>query len=170
MNQLLQWWQERAGREQAALVAAAVLLILTAGYLAVEPMLKEAARKRAEIPQLRSDLRWMQARVDDVRELRRQGASGAAAGNGGPILGRIEETARAQGIRGALSELQGQGSAGARVELEGVAFPALLDWLSTLRARAGIVAVEADIRRREEGGPGWVDARLVLRRPGGEGS
>lgn len=166
MNPLLQWWQERAGREKASLVAAAVLLGLTAVYLMVEPVLKEAARKRAEVPELRADLRWMKARVEEVRGLRQQGAPGAAGG--GPVLGRIEETARAQGIRGALSQLQGQGEAGARVELEGVAFPALLDWLATLRARAGIVAVEADIQRREEGGAGRVDARLVLRR--GDGS
>jgi type II secretory pathway component PulM len=170
MNALLQWWRQRPAREQALLAVGAAALLVTGAYLAVEPVFREAARKRAEIPELRRDLRWMQRQVPEIRELRRQQGPSASGKGSGPVLPRIEQTARAQGIRDSVEELQGQGEAGARVQLSNVAFPALLDWLATLRERGGIRAVEADIHRPEEGSPGRVDAELVLRRAGEGGS
>lgn len=169
MKALWQWWQERNAREQAFLAAAALVLVVTGGYLAVEPVFREVARMRAEIPELRQDLHWMQRHVAEVQELRQQG-SAAPTNEDRPVLPTVERTARAQDVRESLNELEDQGSDAVRARLDGVAFPALLDWLTTLRERAGITVVKADIQRPKDGKAGRVDAELVLRRAGEEES
>jgi len=70
---VMQWWRERAPREQALLGGGAVVLLLTVAYLMIEPVLEERRRLAAEIPQLRQDLAWMQEHLAEVQRLRRAG-------------------------------------------------------------------------------------------------
>ena len=161
-----EWGAERAARERVALVIAAVALVITVGYLALEPALQERRRLAREIPKLRQDLAWMRGHVNEIRRLQAQSGSAAEPGAGSLTPAVVESSLRGAGLAEKLEGLRPEGN-GVRLVFERIAFGKLLDWLRSFQRQTGAVARGAQVERIPDA-PGQVKARLTLA-PRGEG-
>lgn len=160
------WWQARAPREKGLLGAAAVALLGAALFSALAPRLEERRRLAAELPQLRADLGWMEARVAVVRRLRAAGGEAASAGLGagpGVSAAGVEEVLRALGLREQVSGLRPGGEQGGlAIVFNEVAFSDLALFVSRLQAAGQGRVVSAQVNRLEDQS-GAVSASLILR-------
>ena len=160
------WWQARAPREKGLLGAVAVALVGAALFSALTPRLEERRRLAAELPQLRADLGWMEARVAVVRRLRAAAGEAASAGLGagpGVSAAGVEEVLRALGLREQVSGLRPGGEQGGlAIVFNEVAFSDLALFVSRLQAAGQGRVVSAQVNRLE-GQSGAVSASLILR-------
>lgn len=154
------WWQERPQRERVALVAGGLAVLATAGYLMLEPVIKERQRLAAEIPQLRQDLAWMQEKLDTVKRLQRQSApEGATSRTLTPAM--VQAAVRRAGLQEQVAGLRTAGGEGVRVTFDRAPFAAVTEMLQDLRRRSGAQVTQARIDRLPES-EGQVKAELSL--------
>ena len=160
------WWQARAPREKRLLGAAAIALLGAALFSALAPRLEERRRLAAELPQLRADLGWMEARVAVVNRLRAAGGAAASAGLGdgpGVSAAGVEEVLRALGLREQVSGLRPGGKQGGlAIVFNEVAFSDLALFVSRLQAAGQGRVVSAQVNRLEDRSDA-VSASLTLR-------
>lgn len=160
------WWQARAPGEKRFLGAAAIALLGAALFSALAPRLEERRRLAAELPQLRADLAWMEARVAVVNRLRAAVGEAASAESGagpGVSAAGVEEVLRALGLREQVSGLRPGGEQGGlAIVFNEVAFSDLALFVSRLQAAGQGRVVSAQVNRLE-GGSGAVSASLTLR-------
>ncbi len=145
-------------RERSLLAAGTVVVIAAVLYVAVlEPRYQRLHMLRAQVPELKADLAWMQqqaARHDSL--LGRRGRQ--AAGTGVPLLTLVEQSATAGGLRAHIGRMQPAPEGRVTVWFEEVPFDAWLKWLDSLGSRQ-VAVVAATVDRA---GPGLVNVRLTL--------
>ena len=126
----MNWWRQRSARERLGLAAAAALFAALALFLALEPMLEERRRLSGEIPGLREDLAWMQARLGEAGRL-----GEPAAVDGQPALSpaRVETLLEEAGLRRQVSAMQPLAGQGILVSFDDVNFADLLALISRLQ-------------------------------------
>lgn len=155
------WLQALAPRERAIVLGAAVVLIALIVYLlAIEPALRAQEQRQQRVEALERELEWMRGAAAELKEL--GGAPAQATGSGQPPYLAVDRALRAAGLP-RPETLEPVGAGGARLELEGVSFDALIRVLERLQAREGLQATRARFRRT---GVGQVDADLTLERAG----
>jgi general secretion pathway protein M len=161
---LAAWWRERAPREQWLLVAGGAALALVALYLVLEPRLRERQRLAAEIPQLRQDLTWMEARVAVAQRLAGEAGTGDGEGEGAATItpALVQEAVRGGGLQQQLAELGTNPGGGVRLSFREVPFGQLLELVQAVKRRTGARVASARIRRLPDQ-PGLVKAELTLR-------
>ena len=157
---IMDWWQQRAPREQYVLVTGAVLLIFTIIYLLFEPLLQQRQRIEAGIPLMHDDLAWMQARTAEIDQLR--GNTGPA-GTGKAVLtiALVEELLHSAGVHAQLSELRPAQGDAVMIRFNQVSYAQLMEFLVQLRSRAAARVILASIVRLDEQ-VGMVEASLTL--------
>lgn len=154
MGDVVDWWQSRAQRERYAIFGAGLAMLVTAGFLALEPLLDERTRLRASIPGQQSDLAWMRAHLAEARHY----ASRAAGG------GEVRFSAASVRAGLATAGLEGQATRIGEprpgrvvVGFDAVAHAALIDWLAKLEGDGDSRLAHADIRALSAR-PGQVEA------------
>lgn len=160
------WWQARAPKEKRLLGVAAIALLGAALFSALAPRLEERQRLAAELPRLRADLAWMEARVAVVNRLRAAVGEAASAEPGagpGVSAAGVEEVLRDLGLRKQVSGLRAGGEQGGlAIVFNEVAFSDLALFVSRLQAAGQGRVVSAQVNRLE-GRSGTVSASLTLR-------
>lgn len=160
------WWQARAPKEKRLLGMAAIALLGAALFSALAPRLEERRRLAAELPRLRADLAWMEARVAVVNRLRAAvGETASAELGAGPSVSAagVEEVLRALGLREQVSGLRAGGEQGGlAIAFNEVAFSDLALFVSRLQAAGQGRVVSAQVNRLEDRS-GAVSASLGLR-------
>lgn len=161
------WFASLAPRERMMVIAAAVLLVLTLGYvLAWEPLTRDVARLEQSVQEQRALKQWMEQAAVEARRLRggRAGGNGAApVGEDAPsLLSLTDETVRAAQLGAAVRRIEPEGDSVVRVVLEQAAFDDVMLWLGMLQRTHGIGVVDFAVDRQDE--PGLVNARLTLQR------
>ncbi|MFN3586772.1 MAG: type II secretion system protein M [Moraxellaceae bacterium] len=147
---LRQRWQQLESREQRALQALGVVLLLVVLVFGLWlPSHRAAARVQQSYENSRQLLLWMQ---DNAGQVRRAPAAG------GSVLGTANVLAGSSGL--ALTRVEPQGDDGVRVWIERADFNAVAGWLAQLVAQ-GVRIDEAQVERRPEGG---VSGRFTLTR------
>jgi len=148
------FWQARNQRERRILVLALGVAIFALVYgLLLDPALSGRARLQQELPQLRQQVAQMQAMVREAAAL--------------PQAGTAIEPLSRQGLEAGLASkgLKPQNLAISgeivRLQLEGVTFAALLDWLDEAQKTSLLAVSEANILVQAQ--PGIVNATLTLR-------
>ena len=156
-------WRALQVRERIAVIIAAVAL---GGFLFFDllwmPMEHDLHVLRVDVPRDRARLTIMRAQALQISALRASGKIGHASS--GAILASLEQSAAAYGLKHALTKLEPNGTSGARLVLQGVAFNTLVTWLDALQVHNGVRIESAAINAKAT--PGVVDARLELRGPG----
>lgn len=160
------WWQARAPGEKRLLGVATIALLGAALFSALAPHMAERRRLAAELPRLRADLAWMEARVAVVNRLRvAVGEAASAEPGAGPGVSAagVEEVLRALGLREQVSGLRAGGEQGGlAIAFNEVAFSDLALFVSRLQAAGQGRVVSAQVNRLE-GRSGAVSASLGLR-------
>ncbi len=163
MNALYQraaaYWRGLAARERLVAAgggAAATVLLLYAAVWA--PLQRDLAGLRVNVPKEHQQLQWMRAQAGRVKQLR---AGAATTIPGGGLLSFVEQSAQAYQIRDHVRRMEPQGSNAVNLAIDGVPFNSLIEWLANLQKQGGVRIENASLE--PSGGPGLVNARLLLR-------
>jgi general secretion pathway protein M len=159
------WFFSLQPRERALVVGGGGLLLLIAIYvLALVPFYSavNAGAQRVETKQ--GDLAWMRSVGGEVMALSASAPS-AAGPTGESLVVLIDRSARECGLASALTGQTPSGENGIRVRLEAAEFDKLIVCLGSLQQAHSVSIESATIDRTAK--PGFVNASLVLTRPGG---
>lgn len=158
----MQWWNDLSTQERRALILGGGLTALLLGYLMLwQPLMTAVAKERRTLTSQESTLAWMELAALDAQVLRKSLRSQTAA-SGGSLLGIIEKTGDAHGIRGYIQRIEPTGDREAQIWMDQVAFDRLIQWLETLQNNHGVVVKTLSVGREQTAG--IVNVRLVLMR------
>lgn len=152
-------WGGLAERERRLAQAGIVLVSLTLVYLLVwEPIDKDLTRLRSAVPEKQLQLARMQALSDQIAPLRGRVAQPPASG---AMLGAVEQSASARGLRGQITKLDADGQNGVQLTVEAISFNSLAAWLAELQEAHAIAIDQASLDAHAK--PGQVSGKLRLR-------
>lgn len=153
MNAVLQWWRQRAPREQQLLAGCLALVLLALLWmLALAPALKTLGQHDARMATLQTELAHMQALEAQARQLKTQSAPGG--GNAQQALQVQTDT-----LLGKQADLSVR-TGGATATLRAVSPQALGRWLAAIRTEAHAKVVQARLQRSAQGWSGNVQLSL----------
>jgi general secretion pathway protein M len=159
LNPLRDQWSKLAPGERRLVTAGgAVLGVVVLYALLWLPVQKELARLRVSVPEERTQLERMRAQAASIKPLRARSGSAPAAGT---LLAVVEQSATARGLRGSITRMEADGSAGVQLTLDAVSFNSLLSWLSDLQDSHTLLVDTASMDAHTA--PGTVNAKLKLR-------
>ena len=165
----MEWFNSLQSRERYMLVAAAVVVALVLFYVAVwDPMVSSVARLEKSVDSAQRQLVWMNNASSEILAHRRSGEQPAAARLNVSLITAVETTAKASGVRKAMTRMEPQGSSKITVELKKVDFDQLVGWIEKLGHEYGASVSQFSTRRTD--GSGLVDARLIIVRQAGQTS
>lgn len=158
---LADWWRLRTAREKQGLGVALSLLTATVLFLLIEPVADEHRRLSAELPELRDNLAWMRAHVDDVKRLRRPATMVGEEAERGVSPARVEEFLHAAGLQEQVHHMQPMTGHALVISFEDIVFGDLLEFISRLQDEGYGSVARARINK-VEGRSGLVTAELTL--------
>ncbi|HEV8330089.1 MAG TPA: type II secretion system protein GspM [Steroidobacteraceae bacterium] len=165
MQKLKDRFSSLQARERAIVVLGGVLVLLVAIYMLALAPFYAAVNSRAErVARKEGDLAWMRSVGGEVMALSANSPTAAAPTNESLVV-LIDRTARECGLGAALTGQTPNGDNGIRVRLEQAEFDKLVVCLGSLQQAHAVNIESANIDRTAK--PGFVNASLVLTRPGG---
>ncbi|HKS59112.1 MAG TPA: type II secretion system protein M [Steroidobacteraceae bacterium] len=165
MQKLKEWFSSLQPRERAIVVMGGVVVLIVAVYmLALAPFYAAVNSRAQRVAQKEGDLAWMRSVGGEVMALSASSPTSAAPTNESLVV-LIDRTARECGLGAALTGQTPNGDNGIRVRLEQAEFDKLVVCLGSLQQAHSVNIESANIDRT--GKPGFVNASLVLTRPGG---
>jgi general secretion pathway protein M len=165
MQKLKEWFSSLQPRERAIVVIGGVVVLIVAVYmLALAPFYAAVNARAQRVAQKEGDLAWMRSVGGEVMALSASSPTSAAPTNESLVV-LIDRTARECGLGAALTGQTPNGDNGIRVRLEQAEFDKLVVCLGSLQQAHSVNIESANIDRT--GKPGFVNASLVLTRPGG---
>lgn len=164
LQQIQNWYNALAKKEQWSVVGTTLLIIITLFFLIVwEPLhLGLKTEQQTQNTQNKS-LIWMQQAANEVKSLRRSGVNTTSRDKNKPTTLVIEQTIKNAGLKANLSKIESSGNNGARVTLTNASFNQILIWLNTLSTHNGIFVNSANIERTSTAGK--TNAKLTFERP-----
>lgn len=158
---LRRWWQERVAREQRVLAAGAVLVCaLLAWALVWHPLTRAEQDLRARLEARQTDLAFLEQAGGRLGALQQRARSGGARREGRSLLALVDASAREAGLGPVIRRLEPLDEKRIRIECKTADFDTLIGWLADLDASWGVRIEDLSVDRA--GGPGQVDARLLL--------
>jgi general secretion pathway protein M len=157
MNALRQWYASLKESEQRTVIygaAALAVLLLVGGVLL--PLQSAVTRANERSEARRQDLEWMRVNADEIRN----GAAQLHPETSEAPVVLVDRIGHESGLADALRGTQPSGATGVRVQLEGAAFDAMVEWLGTLDLRYGLAIESITIDRTAQ--PGIVNASVTL--------
>jgi general secretion pathway protein M len=165
MQKLKDWFFSLQARERAVVATGGVLVLLVAIYMLALAPFYAAVNSRAErVARKEGDLAWMRSVGGEVMALNVSSGTEVAPSNESLVV-LIDRTARECGLGAALTGQTPNGDNGIRVRLEQAEFDKLVVCLGSLQQAHAVNIESANIDRTAK--PGFVNASLVLTRPGG---
>ena len=165
MQKLKDWFFSLKPRERALVIGGGGGLLLVAIYLfALAPFYSAVSSSAQRVETKKGDLAWMRSVGGEVMALSASAPS-AAGPTGESLVVLIDRSARECGLGAALTGQTPSGENGIRVRLEGAEFDKMVVCLGSLQQAHSVAIESATIDRTAK--PGFVNASLVLTRPGG---
>jgi type II secretory pathway component PulM len=165
MQKLRDWFFSLKPRERALVASAGALIVIAAIYLlGLAPFYSAVKAREERVARKEGDLAWMRSVGGEVMALNASAPSAAAPSNESLVV-LIDRAARECGLGSALTGQTPSGDNGIRVRLEQAEFDKLVVCLGSLQQAHSVTIESANIDRT--GKPGFVNASLVLTRPGG---
>jgi general secretion pathway protein M len=160
MKKLQAWYESLQERERRLVLWGSIvvgILVLVGGVLLP---LQSAVSQAVDRSEARNqDLEWMRLHLQEIRD-------GAALvrrdTNEAPVV-LVDRVGHEAGIASTFRGTQPSGAAGVRIQLEGVAFDAMIEWLGTLDERYGYSVESITIDRTAK--IGLVNANVTLTQP-----
>jgi general secretion pathway protein M len=153
-------WKALGARERRVASVLAVSFSAALFYLLVwSPVEGGLDRARARLVSVQAQLARVQEQAALVASVR---AKPRVASPANPVAA-VGQAADRHGLREQLKRVDAEGASAVRVQIEDVAFPALMAWLVELQ-QAGLRAESATLERHAN--PGTVNAKLLLRAQG----
>ncbi|HEY7641416.1 MAG TPA: type II secretion system protein M [Steroidobacteraceae bacterium] len=164
MQKLKDWFFSLKPRERAIVLGGGILVLIVAIYmLGLAPFYKAVNQRAERVARKEGDIAWMRSVGGEVMALNTQGPSVAPSNESLVVL--IDRAARECGLGSSLTGQTPNGDNGIRVRLEQAEFDKLVVCLGGLQQQHAVTIESANFDR--SGKPGFVNASLVLTRPGG---
>ncbi len=158
-----EWWQSRQARERRTLaIGAAIVAAMVYYFLLWQPAHQGIQAKEQRLAQLRNDVAWMEQAGARYQKLADRGDTASSGAGNEALYALADRTAREAGLGDAIQGVTPEQDNRVRVNLSGVGFDAMVQWLATLRRDFQVRTATASVERIAE--PGQVNARLVLSR------
>lgn len=154
------FWNERNKREQNMLVAAAAVIVLGLAYaLLIDPALSGRADLAKRLPALRQQAAEVQALSKEASAL------GGRTSTPPPAMTResIETSLARKGLKAQSVTVSGEL---AKLQLNGVPFSSMMEWLTEMQKSARLSVAEAVVEAQQQ--PDTVNANLTLRQQRGD--
>lgn len=165
MQKLKDWFFSLQPRERAIVVTGGVLVLFVAIYILALAPFYSAVKARAErVTNKEGDIAWMRSVGGEMMALGANTSSVIAPTNESLVV-LIDRAARECGLGSSLTGQTPNGDNGIRVRLEQAEFDKLVVCLGGLQQSHAVTIESANFDR--SGKPGFVNASLVLTRPGG---
>ncbi len=165
MQKLKDWFFSLQPRERALVaIGGAAVLIVAIYLLALAPFYGAVNARADRVARKEGDLAWMRSVGGEVMALNAISPTAPAPSNESLVV-LIDRTARECGLGSALTGQTPTGENGIRVRLEQAEFDKLIVCLGSLQQSHSVSIESANIDRTAK--PGFVNASLVLTRPGG---
>jgi general secretion pathway protein M len=165
MQKLKDWFFSLPPRERGLVVVGGALLVLVAIYvLALAPFYSAVSTRAERVAKKEGDLAWMRSVGGEVLALGASASVPVAPSNESLVV-LIDRSARECGLGQSLTGQTPSGENGIRVRLEQAEFDKLIVCLGGLQQAHSVAIESATIDRTAK--PGFVNASLVLTRPGG---
>jgi len=160
------WFENLDIRERRLIVIAAALLVLLLLYLLVwKPISGEYRRLDTSIKEKEKTVSEMETLAAEVSQLQRnKPRAPVRSDTGGSLLGKIDKTAKANGLGAAVKRVRPDGDNKASVTLEGAEFDRVVVWLENLQRRESINVISNTIEKEKE--EGLVSMRIELQESG----
>ncbi|OWW18890.1 type II secretion system protein GspM [Noviherbaspirillum denitrificans] len=156
-----QFWSERNKREQNMLALAAVVILFGLLYaLLIDPAISGRADLEKKLPNLRQQAAEVQALSKEASAL---GSKTPAAAPPAMTRESIEASLARKGLKAQGVTVSGEL---AKLQLNGVPFSALAEWLADAQKTARMSVLEAMVETQQQ--PDTVNANLTLRQQRGE--
>lgn len=157
---MLEWWHQRAPREQAILAAGgSVLLLLLIYLLAWEPAYASLQRHLAARNDARELATWLREIQPRVASLPRSGANRSSNRS---MLATVDQSAKSSGLGPRVNRIQPEGDNTVQVWIENAPLSSILQWIQSLHEQHGIRVSNFSLDRGKASGTG--DARITLER------
>jgi type II secretory pathway component PulM len=158
------WLEKLTGREQLALVIAALTVVGFLVYLFFwQPMNAEQDRLRTRLRGQIEALVKMQQAAQEVRQLRGEGRAAVPQQRSDEsLLALVDRTARAMTGDG-INRLEPEGEHAVKIWVKEANFDSLVHWLQELQTAWGVQASVVSLHRAEQ--PGGVTGRLLMEEP-----
>lgn len=161
LEPVLAWYRQRELREQRALLALGLaLLVALVWWLLWQPLYEGRQEAREGYIRAAQTLSWMRDNAPAVRGAQQTSSSGPSTEQG--WTGRISSSASAHSL--SLKGFTPEGDGSVRVMLENQSFAHVMAWLKTLHAEQGVRPSSIQISRGND--PGGVNLRATLAREG----
>ncbi|MGH8488911.1 MAG: type II secretion system protein GspM [Gammaproteobacteria bacterium] len=162
------WYLGLDIRERRALWwGGAIIAILIAYLLVVDPLEQAVGRLRVEVASQRDLNEWLRKVALEAQALRKVETNHPLSASEESFLSVIDRTAEAQGLKQAIQRLTPE-EGFVRVWLERAPFDEVVLWLTRLTKDFGITATAITVSREDV--PGLVQISLTLARPGPTGA
>ena len=165
MQQLKDWFFSLQPRERTLVLGGGVVLLLFAIYiLALAPFYSAVNSREDRVAKKQGDLAWMRSVGGEVLALTAN-STGPAVPTNESLVVLIDRSARECGLGASLTGQTPNGENGIRVRFEQAEFDKLVVCLGSLQQSHSVTIESANVDRTAK--PGFVNASLVLTRPGG---
>ncbi len=165
MQKLKDWFFALQPRERVlVIVGGAAVLLVAIYFLALAPFYAAVNAGAQRFAKKEGDLAWMRSVGGELLALSAS-APAVATPTGESLVVLIDRSARECGLGAALTGQTPSGENGIRVRLEDAEFDKLVVCLGGLQQAHAVTIESANIDRTAK--PGFVNASLVLTRPGG---
>ncbi|MFT5644465.1 MAG: general secretion pathway protein M [Janthinobacterium sp.] len=154
------FWDARSEQERQFLSLGAVLAVLLLGYaLLFAPAMEGRAQLKKSLPQLRQQAAQLQVLAAQAASLNARAPVQVALMSSASLTSTLT-------ARGLTAQSVGVTGEYAKLELRGIPFASLMQWLDGLRRESRISVQDANIVAQAV--PGIVDATLTLHQPSGQ--
>lgn len=160
MNQVKQWFNSLAQREQKMVLSAFVVIVVFVIYSSWTSFTSHIENLQHRVNNQQGIQSWMQQSANEVKQLRGSGATGARPKGKQLLLGLIDRSAKQNKLGNSLQKVQPEGDQGVRVWLEKAAFDNIVTWLDNLQYKHGLVITDISVDSQEV--PGTVNARVLI--------
>lgn len=158
MNSFLAFWNQRAPREKAVLIALAVVVLAAVLYLVlIEPAATGIKRLERGLPQTRSQAAQLDALLGEVKTLKARPQVATVSPT--EARGAIDKSLAAAGLKAARIVPLSDGDL--QITLSNVPFASWVVWLAGIERELGARAIS--VNANSTGTPGQVDVELALR-------
>jgi len=166
LNNLLapaqQWLDTLESREKRIVIGGGIALLLILFYLLVwDPIVSRHEEQQLKHESQLQLYSWMKNAGEQINSLKSAGGGSAARFKNQSISSLADRSARVTGVKSFISKID-QSKSGVKVTLKNADFDLIINWLTDLENKYGIISSQIKIERSKEDGA--VNANITLER------
>jgi len=157
-----QWLNTLESREKRIVISGSIALLVILFYLLVwDPIISNHEEQQLKHESQRQLYSWMKNAGAEINSLKSMGGSAAARSRNQSISSLADRSAQVTGVKSFINKID-QSKTGVKVTLKNADFDLIINWLTDLENKYGIISSQIKIERAKKDGA--VNANITLER------